>query len=64
MSEDTDDIETSYKPSVDVNEDSASCKEDIGQVLTKEAEDMTEGTEVENIIWSLESDSFQSKYSI
>ena len=68
MSEDTDDIEASYKPSVDVNEDSASsvCREDIRHVLTnEEAQDMTEGTVyVENIIQSLASDAFQPKYSI
>ena len=59
--EDTDDIETSYKPSVDVNEDSASsvCREDIRQVFTNEEAQGTEGTVVENIILSLTSDAFQ-----
>ena len=55
MSEDTDDLEWRFCSSM--------REVDIGQVLTKEA-DMTEGTVVEYIDWSLASDAFQPKYSI
>ena len=63
MPEDTDDLEATNKHSVDVNGDFASsvCEVDIGQVLTKEIKDMTEGTVVENINWSLASYAFQPK---